>query len=471
MIILLKSDHSAEISVSIVIHRQAKSKPDARKGADFTVIRTAEKFYSRSYIINTGNVRLQPLFQEGHMNENFKNFKAVKPEHKKNAPRTAELFARRNAQDVISFHRSFPGYEPTPLVSLPALASELGIRSLNVKDESFRFGLNAFKVLGGSWCLARCIAEKLGWDPSELTFQRLTAPETLRKIDGTTFITATDGNHGRGIAWTAAKLKQRCVVYMPHGSAAERTENIRKTGAEVTVTDVNYDASVAMARDDAAKNGWTLVQDTSWPGYEKIPSWIMQGYSTLIYETAEQLDAPPTHVFLQAGVGSMAGAAAACLAQIYGAQRPITVIVEPNKADCLFRTAEAGDGKLHSVGGALNSIMAGLSCGIPCSLAWELLESLGDIFVSMPDYAAAQGMRILGSPLPGDRRIISGESGASTAGLLTETLRRPELKWLKEQLQLDENSRVLCISTEGATDRANYRRIVWDGAWPAPEKE
>ncbi|MGI6076248.1 MAG: diaminopropionate ammonia-lyase [Pyramidobacter sp.] len=396
-------------------------------------------------------------------------FKAVTLEGSSALPPSASFFTQQEAQKVLSFHRSIPGYAPTPLVGLSALARELGIGGLYVKDESFRLGLNSFKVLGGSWCAARCIAEKLHWDDDGLTFQKLTDGDTLKHIDGTTFITATDGNHGRGVAWAAAQLKQRCLVYMPRGSAAERVQNIRKTGAEVIVTPVNYDASVAMARDDAEKNGWLLLQDTSWPGYTTVPTWIMQGYMTLIGEAFRQLDRLPTHLFLQAGVGSMAAAAATFAAHLCGEKRPLTVIVEPNRADCLYRTAEAHDGKLHSVDGPLDSIMAGLSCGVPCSVAWELLEALGGVFVSMPDSSAAQGMRILGSPLPGDSRIISGESGASTVGLLSEALRRPALKWLKEQLRLDENSQVLCISTEGATDRRTYRRVVWDGAWSATE--
>ena len=355
-------------------------------------------------------------------------------------PAAMEQFGPAQAEKVRAFHRSFPEYAPTPLADLPHLARELGVAALRVKDESHRFGLNAFKVLGGSYCLGRCVAERLGLDPDSLTFAELTSPEVLAKIDGTTFVTATDGNHGRGVAWTAAKLKQRCVVYMPKGSAAERLENIRKTGADASITEFNYNDTVALARDTAAKNGWTLVQDTSWPGYEEIPLRIMQGYLTMTLETAEQLGGKkPTHVFLQAGVGSMPAAAAAFFANLYG--------------------------KIHAVNGDMRTIMAGLACGVPGMTAWELLRRCADNFVSMPDYPAAQGMRILGAPLPGDPRVISGESGASAFGLVTEVLRSPGLKWLKEQLRLDENSRVLCFSTEGATDRANYRRIVWDGAF------
>lgn len=381
-------------------------------------------------------------------------------------PAAAEQFGLAQAEKVRAFHRSFPEYAPTPLADLARLARELGIAALRVKDESCRFGLNAFKVLGGSYCLGRCVAERLGLEPDSLTFAELTSPEVLAKIDGSTFVTATDGNHGRGVAWTAAKLKQRCVVYMPKGSAAERLENIRRTGADASITEFNYDRTVELARETAAKNGWTLVQDTSWPGYEEIPLRIMQGYLTMTLEAAEQLDGEkPTHVFLQAGVGSMPAAAAAFFANLYGAERPIVTIVESNQADCIYRTAAARDGKIHAVNGDMRTIMAGLACGVPGMTAWELLRRCADNFVSMPDFVAAQGMRILGAPLPGDPRVISGESGASAFGLVTEVLRNPGLKWLKEQLRLDENSRVLCFSTEGATDRANYRRIVWDGAF------
>ena len=376
------------------------------------------------------------------------------------------VMSLENVAKARAFHRSFPQYSVTPLAELSGMARELGLAGLYVKDESYRFGLNAFKVLGGSYCLGRCVAERLGVDPDSLTFAELTSPEVLAKIDGSTFVTATDGNHGRGVAWTAAKLKQRCVVYMPKGSTAERLENIRRTGADASITEFNYNDTVALARDTAAKNGWTLVQDTSWPGYEEIPLRIMQGYLTMTLETAEQLGGKkPTHVFLQAGVGSMPAAAAAFFANLYGAERPIVTIVESNQADCIYRTAAAQDGKIHAVNGDMRTIMAGLACGVPGMTAWELLRRCADNFVSMPDYPAAQGMRILGAPLPGDPRVISGESGASAFGLVTEVLRSPGLKWLKEQLRLDENSRVLCFSTEGATDRANYRRIVWDGAF------
>ncbi len=383
------------------------------------------------------------------------------------SPSSPDSFGPETARKVRNFHQSFPGYRPTPLVSLDGLAGELGIRSLHVKDESFRFGLNAFKVLGGSYGIGTYIARKLGLDISDLPYEAMLSREVRKKLGPVTFITATDGNHGRGIAWTASQLGQKCVVYMPKGSARERLENIRSLGAEASVTEVNYDATVRLAREHARKNGWVLVQDTAWDGYEEIPGWIMEGYTTMAAEAKDQLQGQkPSHVFLQAGVGTMAGAVCAYFASLYGREdRPVISIIEPDQADCLYKTAGAGDGRTHAVTGDMKSIMAGLCCGEPCSLAWKVLKDHADHFISMPDCIAAEGMRILGSPLPGDRRIISGESGASTLGLVAEVLRNPDLRQLKEDLGLDQDSRILCFSTEGATDRENYKRIVWDGAY------
>ena len=345
----------------------------------------------------------------------------------------------------------------------------LGVQSIHVKDESKRFGLNAFKVLGGSYAIGSYIAKTLGMDISELSCESMTSPAVKAKLGDLTFVTATDGNHGRGVAWTANRLGQKCVVYMPKGTASERLENIRKLGADASIMEFGYDDCVRLARDNAAKHGWILVQDTAWDGYEEIPARIMEGYLTMGLEAVHQLNGIlPTHVFLQAGVGSMAGAITAFFANICGeSQRPVVVIVEPNKADCFYRTAYANDGRLHVVTGPMDSIMAGLCCGEPCPIAWDILHDYADDFISMPDYVAAKGMRILGNPLTDDPRVISGESGASTTGLVAEIMQNDSLDWLRSQLRLDASSRILCISTEGDTDKANYRRIVWDGLHPS----
>lgn len=369
------------------------------------------------------------------------------------------------AEEVRRFHRSFPMYAPTPLAALPETAKMLGIGEIYVKDESHRFGLNAFKVLGGSYAMGNILAKQLGKPLSETGYDVLTAPETRKTLGDITFITATDGNHGRGVAWTANTLGQKSVVHMPKGSAEERLNNIRACGAHADIIDGNYDDAVRLSRKEAEENGWVIVQDTSWEGYEEIPAWIMEGYCTMGLEAYEQLPQTPTHIFLQAGVGSMAGAIAALFSSIYKENRPRMIIVEPNNADCFYRTAKADDGNLHAVTGDMQTIMAGLACGEPCHLAWEILKDCADHFIAFPDWAAAKGMRILGNPLGRDDRVISGESGASAFGCMAAILTEPELAEMKEELALTETSRVLFFSTEGATDRENYRKIVWDGTF------
>ena len=375
-------------------------------------------------------------------------------------------FGLQAAREALAFHRSFPEYSPTPLVRLRGLAEALGAGEIFVKDESLRFGLNAFKALGGSHAIARCIAQRLGLDFGALRFDHLTSPQLRRALGDVTFVTATDGNHGRGVAWTAMRLGQRSVVYMPQGTAPERLENIRRLGADASILDMPYDDCVRHARAQAEDHGWILVQDTSWSGYEQIPLWIMQGYTTMGMEILEQLQGiRPTHILLQAGVGAMAGAMAAFFAACWRDAPPTIILVEPQSANCFFRTAAANDGALHAAPGPMRTIMAGLACGEPCSIAWDVLSRCAEFYVSMPDWVAAKGMRTLAAPLPGDARVISGESGAATLGFAAVALERPDLR---AQLGLDEGSRILCISTEGDTDRDNYRRIVWDGLHPAP---
>ena len=391
------------------------------------------------------------------------------PHKQKYGAVSTDCFGLEQAQTVRRFHQSFPEYSVTPLVELKSLAEELGVSNIFVKDESYRFGLNAFKVLGGSYAIAREIGIRMGISEEELTLARLLQPDVQARLGQLRFVTATDGNHGRGVAWTAKRLGHRAVVFMPKGTAAERLENIRRLGAEASITDCNYDDSVRLARQYAAEHEGIVVQDTSWEGYHNVPLHIMQGYTTMGAEIVEQLaaygDQAPTHVFLQAGVGAMAGAMAGFIADYYKEARPVITIVEPTKADCLYRTALANDGKLHIVDGALDSIMAGLCCGEPCSIGWQQLAAYADNFVAMPDKAAALGMRVLGNPVGNDAAVVSGESGAAGLGLAVAALRERDLAQLKGSLQLDAESVILCISTEGATDVANYRRIMWEGAW------
>ena len=380
--------------------------------------------------------------------------------------RSLEFLNEQTAKNVRNFHKSFPVYSQTPLAHMPNTAKVLGLGDVYVKDESYRFGLNAFKVLGGSYSIGKYIAQRLGRDIAEMDYNSLISEDVKKELGELTFVTATDGNHGRGVAWTANVLKQKSVVYMPKGSAIERLENIKAEGADASITDMNYDEAVRLANSKAEELGWVMVQDTAWDGYEEIPTWIMQGYMTMGLEAYEQLgEKRPTHIFLQAGVGSLAGAICGFFSEVYKDNKPTIVIVEPDKADCIFQTAEAADGKLRFVTGDMDTIMAGLACGEPNTIGWEVLRDHADYYISCPDYTAAKGMRILGNPVKGDDRVISGESGASTFGCVSEIMMNPEHKAIKEQLKLDENSTVLFFSTEGDTDKKNYLDIVWDGKY------
>lgn len=382
-----------------------------------------------------------------------------------------QAFSQSEVEQVRKFHRSFEQYEATPLRRLSNLASFLGVRDVFVKDESYRFGLNAFKVLGGIYAIGKHLAERLGMDVRDVTFDDLRSPEVKEKLGELTFISATDGNHGRGVAWAAQQLGQRAVIYMPRGAAPIRLENIRATGAEAYETEFNYDETVRMCRELAEENGWVLMQDTAWDGYEEIPTWIMQGYMTMVDEAIEQMRDigmdKPTHVFMQSGVGSYPAAVQGYLASLYGDQRPMTVVVEPNQAECFYLSALDAEGEAQKVTGDMNTIMAGLACGEPNPIAWDLLRALCDVFVSCPDEVAARGMRILGNPLGDDERVIAGESGAVTLGLLSDVMRRESLSGLRERLGLDARSRVLLFNTEGDTDPGHYREVVWDGKHPS----
>lgn len=370
--------------------------------------------------------------------------------------------------EVRAFHKSFPQYEPTPLRDLKHLAKHLGIASIMVKDESYRFGLNAFKVLGGAFAIGKYIATRLEMPIAELPFERLKSEEIKKVLGDVTFVTATDGNHGRGVAWAARELGQKAIVYMPKGSAEYRLEQILNEGAEASITELNYDDAVRLSDQVAQERGGVLVQDSSWPGYMDIPTWIMQGYATLMDETIEQIEGMgekmPTHVFLQAGVGSFAGSMLGYLAARLGDQKPVTVIIEPDEAACIYKSFKIGDGEPHNVTGFMPTMMAGLACGEPSLVAWGVLRDYAEAAVSCPDEVSAYGMRILGNPLGDDEKVISGESGAVGAGLLALIMsEQPEYKGFAEQLGLGEDSRVLIISTEGDTDPENYRKVVWEG--------
>ncbi len=396
--------------------------------------------------------------------------KTLPNQRKKYHPAT--LFSEENSAIVRRYHQTMPGYAPTPLVGLDSLAAELGVAGVFVKDESHRFGLNAFKALGGSFGMARLLTDKLGQDIGDINDQVLTSAEVKEKIGNPVFISATDGNHGRGVAWCAARLGCRAVIYLPKGSAPFRVAAIEKEGAEAHVTDLNYDDTVRLATRTARENNWTLMQDTSMPGYTDIPGWIMQGYTTMVAEAMEQLQLKgiekPTHVLIQAGVGSMAAAVLGFLVEKFHADHPTTIIIEPENAACFYKSILAGDGQPHNVEGDLQTRMAGLACGEPNPPAWKILRDYADFFVICPDFVTAEGMRRLAAPYRTDAKVVSGESGAVGIGLIELLMGKPDLTEHKKTLGLDKDAVVLAFSTEGATDPEGYRQVVDQGQCPSP---
>jgi diaminopropionate ammonia-lyase len=372
-------------------------------------------------------------------------------------------FSSAQARLVRNFHRTLPRFQATPLANLDNLARQLGVAGIRVKDESHRCGLKAFKILGASFALSHHLARELSLAPENLSFAEFQSPKLKKRLKDFTCITATDGNHGRAVAWAAKQLGCRAVIFMPRGTTSARLESIRNLGADASVIEGNYDDAVQMAADRARDNRWLLIQDTAWDGYEDIPLRVMQGYLTMFDEAVEQMGpARPTHVFIQCGVGSLAGSLQGYLVEKFGDQRPLLTVVEPTRAACHYRSITAMDGQPHKVGGDLNTIMAGLACGKPSIISWEILRDYADVFAACPDEVTTQGMRVLANPPAGDDRVISGESGAVTLGLLIDLLKQPELAPLKKDLDINSDASILLFSTEGDTDPEMYRKIVGD---------
>ena len=376
-------------------------------------------------------------------------------------------FSYARTGTVRRLHRMAPGYAETPLYGLDALAARLGVRAVLVKDESPRFHLKAFKGLGGIYAMYRILCRELSLDPDEATLDALLRPPYAQRVRGMAFATTTDGNHGKGVSWAAGIFGCEAHVFMPRGSVEVRAQAIRDAGgAEVTITDMRYDDCVAWTRDAARSRGWHLIQDTSWPGYEQVPLWIMQGYTTLFFEAVAQMralgHARPTHILLQAGVGSMAGAVAAAAMEAFPDAPPVIAVVDPDAAACFYESFAAADGRAHEAGGSGETIMAGLNCAVPCSLAWDILSACAAGGFACGDEVTRRGMRLLGRPEGGDAPVVSGESGAVTAGLLERLMTDPACAGMRRALGLGGDSVVLLISTESDTDPENYKRVLAD---------
>lgn len=353
---------------------------------------------------------------------------------------------------------TWPGFAPTPLVALPGVAATAGVGAIHYKDEGGRFGLGSFKALGGAYAvlrlLQRMVREARGETCSSADFVA-GAHADLRA--GVTVTCATDGNHGRSVAWGARTFGCRCVIYVHQHVSQGRCDAIAAYGAEVRRVAGNYDDAVRQAARDAEAQSWHVVSDTSYEGYVDIPRDVMQGYGVMAEEALAQLPegTPPTHVFVQGGVGGLAAAVCAFLWERLGERRPRFVVVEPDKADCLYRSALAG--RPVAVEGDLDTIMAGLACGEVSLLAWEILRPGADAFMTVPDAAAADAMRLLADAPHGDPAIVAGESAvAGLAGLLAAAADGEA----RAALGLDARSVVLLFGTEGATDPALYAQIV-----------
>ena len=368
-------------------------------------------------------------------------------------------FNQKAAEDALRFHRSLPMYEETKLVSLRTAAEELGVKAIYLKDESTRFGLKAFKGLGGSYAEFRILCDKLGMDYRTAVFSDFMTDENREKCSEVIFATATDGNHGKGVAWASSLFGCKAYVYMPAGSTEARRKAIEDAGAEkAVICDLNYDKTVQFAGRQAEENGWTLIQDTSWEGYEKIPQWIIEGYLTMAAEICEQLDGDvPTHVFLQAGVGAMAGGILGYLSNAFATNEPVFTIVEPMTVACLYESAKAGDGSIRSISGDPVTIMAGLNCGTPCGITWPTIRDRASFYCACTDEVSKDAMRELACFPNEKERVVAGECGAVTYGILKEIIKDDSMK---REMGINEESIILLISTEGDTDPEEYATIV-----------
>ncbi|WP_262268591.1 diaminopropionate ammonia-lyase [Microvirga yunnanensis] len=376
--------------------------------------------------------------------------------HRPLDPADAETLSVTAADAVERHLLHRDSHAPTPLLALPALAAELGVGAVHVKDEGYRLGLGSFKALGGSYAVIRLVLEEAGrrlGRPFEVA--DLTTPDLRAIAAGMTFVCATDGNHGRSVAQGARLVGADAVVFVHAGVSDERVAAIARFGARIVRVAGTYDDSVAEAARVASETGWIVVSDTSWPGYERIPGLVMQGYTALVREALRQLPAPPSHVFVQAGVGGVAAAVAGHLALVLGDRQPTFAVVEPARAACLLETARAG----HPVriGHGRPTIMAMLECYEPSLVAWRVLSRVADAFMTVDEDEAVAAMRRLARPAGRDPAIVAGESGGVGLAGLVRAAADPGIR---AALGLDGASRVFLINTEGATDPERYAALV-----------
>lgn len=368
----------------------------------------------------------------------------------------AAHFLPKTLEDARTFARSRSGYAPTPLHDMPALAKELELGSLSIKDEGYRFGLGSFKALGGAYAVVRILLEKAAVRFGTTVGLSEWASPAIRGIAaGMTFGCATDGNHGRSVAEGARLTGARAVIFVHKGVSQARIRAMTELGAEVVRVDGTYDDSIAEASRICENNGWTVVSDTSWPGYESIPGRVMEGYTPLVGEILDRFDPPPTHVFLQAGVGGFAASVSGYLTEFLGAARPKFVIVEPARAACIYASVRAGS--LTRITPSEPTVMAMLECYEPSLIAWRILSRSADAFMTVEEQDALNAMRRLSRPVDNDPVVVAGESGGAGLAGLMRVCANPKMR---QQIGLGQTARVLVVNTEGATDADQYQHLV-----------
>jgi len=354
------------------------------------------------------------------------------------------------SDDVRALISQCPAYEPTPLHTLLNKARALGIGSLQYKDESFRFGLNAFKALGGTYAVGKVLLNYIEKQSGrQADFKTLAEGGYKDLISDITVTCASAGNHGRAVAAGAKHFGCHAVIFLPNDAADEREQMIKDTGADIIRHTGDYDDTLVVAENTAREKNWIVISDTAWPGYEDIPQTVMIGYTVMIAEAVDQLMATkqplPTHVFIQGGVGGVAAAVAGYLADRYGTARPMVIVVEPEAADCLYNSSRQG--RLSESTGSGKTFMGPLNCRAPSSIAWAILSKHADAFMTISDAMAQDVINQLKTPIGDDPLILVGPAGcASTAGLCHVA----DSEVMRGQLKLDENSRVLVFGTEGA---------------------
>lgn len=350
----------------------------------------------------------------------------------------------------------WPGYGPTPLHRLDALAAAIDVGGILYKDEGSRFGLGSFKALGAAYGAARLLQRELSKRIGQpVTLAQVRTGELADEASTITLTAATDGNHGRSLAWGCRRFGSPCRIYVHKDVSEGRVRAMEALGATVIRIDGDYDASVSRARHDADRNGWFVVSDTSWEGYVETPLDVMAGYGVMIHEITNVLDHAPTHVFVQGGVGGLAAAVTAGLRQSWGDQGPRIFVVEPQLAACLFASARAGELRRIEIGE--ETVMAGLSCGEPSLVAWAILREEASGFMTIPDSMVGPAMRLLAHPIDTDPAIRAGESAVAGLAALIAVSRSDVMR---ERLSLDDKSEIVLIGSEGVTDPDVYARIL-----------